>query len=319
MKRAPVLSAGLGLVTLVLVGLVALVPGSARAADGYLGVHIQDIDETLAAALDLDQAQGVLVNEVVDESPAAKAGLQRGDLILTLDGRDAVDSRRFTRNVRRLDAGEAVELTILRKGKPMKLEVTLGEVPDDERFGRLPGQVRSENGDLMWLDRGNPRLEHAPNVVFRTRGGRLGVNVHGLDADLGRYFGTEEGALVLGVQDDSAAEQAGLKPGDVIVSIDGEPVEDAMDLHELVAGHEPGERIAVGVFRDRKEQSLDVELGEDLLLQRVHDLRGPHTAPRVFHLEAPPHLEGRDDLEQELQALRARLERLEEQLDELEN
>ena len=321
MKRAPVLSAGLGLFALLVAGLALSVPVPARAADGYLGVHIQDLDEALAAALDLEDAVGVLVSEVVADSPAEQAGLQRGDLILRIGDREATDSRRFTRAVRRVDAGESVQVEVLRKGRPMTLDVTLAEVPDDERFGRLPGRIRTENGNTVWFD-DDAVVERAPNVFFGTRGSgaRLGVSAHALDEDLGRYFGAEEGALVLGIQDDSAAEDAGLRKGDVIVAVDDEPVTDTFDLHEAIADHEPGDTVAVKFLRDRKEQTLEVELGEDEALHMVRGLRGPHHAPRVLHLETPhaPRFEFRDDLQEELEELRAQVERLQEQLDRIE-
>ena len=158
MKSAPVSLSRPGIVrTLVLaVALVALLAPGAFAADGYLGVHIQDLDETLAAALDLEDDAGVLVSKVVEDSPAEAAGLKQGDLILTINGREAVDSERFTRRVRRIDAGESATLEILRKGRSMSIAVTLAEAPEDEFSWSSAPHVKTVMGDAMFFGEDDP-------------------------------------------------------------------------------------------------------------------------------------------------------------------
>ena len=119
MKFAPVSRTASGLVrtAILAIALVALLAPAALAEDGYLGVMIQSVDETLAAALDLEAADGVLVSEVVEDSPAEAAGLQRGDLILSVNDRSVDDPSQFTRRIRRIDAGETATLELIRKDR----------------------------------------------------------------------------------------------------------------------------------------------------------------------------------------------------------
>lgn len=306
---------------------------AAWAADGYLGVRVQPVDEALAAALDLASADGVLVSEVLEDSPAQAAGLQRGDLILSIAGRDAGDPARFTRRVRRIDPGESVTLEVVRKGQKMELDVTMAEAEDLAYFGfeqDAPGRIEfhgesnfpfGEDGDIAIVaPRGLRRLAFGG-------GAQLGVNVHALDANLGRYFGAEEGVLVLGVREDTAAEEAGIQEGDVILSVDGDAVGTTGDLHEVLADFEPGDEVAVRLLRDKKEQTLAVELGESQVNHFVRQTRAPahpghprvrvDRAPRAEH---PVRIESWKDqeLHEELQQLRDRIERLERELEEAE-
>ena len=333
MNSAPVSPSRPGIVrTLVLaIALVALLAPGAFAADGYLGVHIQDLNETLAAALDLEDDAGVLVSEVVEDSPAEVAGLKQGDLILTINGREAVDTGRFTRRVRRIDAGETATLEILRKGQPMNITVTLAEAPEDEFSWNRAPHVETITGDAMFFGEDDGITVHggASQIIIDRlgSGAQLGVNVHGLDEDLGSYFGTETGVLVLSVLEDSAAEEAGLQTGDVILAIGEEEVTDASGLHEVLGDFEPGDEVAVRVIREKSEQTINVELGESSGLHFVREMRGLtgpgrhgrslrlHTAPRQPTRVRVEEYKGQD-IEQELEELRERLQRLEEELEE---
>jgi len=335
--------------TIALIGTATFAASDALADDGYLGVRVQTVDEALAAALDLDEADGVLVSDVIEDSPAEAAGLQQGDLILSVDGRDASDPDRFTRRVRRVDPGETVALEIVRKGKPMTLDVTMGEAENVEFLvqsrGHYPGRSHdirfysdedapfdSDNGFTVDIQRGLHTISSG-NMAFG--GAQLGVSVHGLDENLGRYFGAEEGVLVLGVMEDTAAEEAGLQEGDVILSVDGDKVGTTMDLHEVIGEFEPGDTVAVSYMRDKQEKSVDVELGESEGLRLVRELKGsgnhgnygqhgrsvwfdrapraPH-APRAIRVDiAEPR-----EIHEELMELRERLEQIEEELEKAE-
>lgn len=332
MRTAPVSPSGPGIfrALALALGLVALLAPGAFAADGYLGVHIQDLNEAFAAALDLEEDAGVLVSEVVEDSPAEAAGLQRGDLILTINGRDAVDTDRFTRRIRRIDAGETAMLEILRKGQPMNITVTLAEAPEDEFFWSSGPHVERITGDTMFFGDDDAFVVRggSPRIVIERfgSGAQLGVNVHGLEDGLGSYFGTENGVLILSVQEDSAAGEAGLRTGDVILKIEDEEVEDTLGLQAILRDFEPGDEIAIHIMRDKSEQTINVELGEDPGLHFVRemlDLRGSGHHGRSLHLQTAPGHPARIRIHgvrgeypgQELEELRERLERLEEQLE----
>jgi len=333
MKTAPVSPSGPGTARVLFLtfALVALLAPGALAADGYLGVHIQDLNDTVAAAMDLEDDAGVLVSEVVEDSPAEAAGLQPGDLILTINGREAVDTGRFTRRVRRIDAGETATLEILRKGQPMSISVTLAEAAEDEFFWRSASHAQSMSGNAMFFGDDDAFVLRggSPQVVIERlgSGAQLGLNVHGLDDGLGSYFGTETGVLVLSVQEDSAAEEAGMHTGDVILAIGEEEVTDTIGLHEVLNDFEPGDEVAVRIMREKSEQTINVELGEDPGLHFVREmkgLKGPghhgrslrlHTAPRHPTRIRVEEYQG-EDIEHELEELRERLQRLEEELEE---
>jgi predicted metalloprotease with PDZ domain len=333
MKSAPVCPSGPGIVrTLCLsLALVALLAPGVLAADGYLGVHIQDLNDTVAAALDLEDDAGVLVGEVVEDSPAEAAGLQRGDLILTINGREAVDTKRFTRRVRRIEAGETATLEILRKGQPMDITVTLAEAPENEFSWSSAPRVETTTGDAMFFGDDDAFVVQSgsPKVMLELlgSGAQLGVSIHALDNELGPYFGTETGVLVLSVQEDSAAEEAGLQTGDVILAIGDDEVTDTIGLHEVLNDFEPGDEVAVRIMREQSEQTINVELGESPgphFVREMHGLKGPghhgrslrlHTAPRQPTRIRVQEYQG-EDIEQELEELRERLQRLEEELEE---
>ena len=118
----------------------------------------------------------------------------------------------------------------------------------------------------------------APQIMVERigSGARLGVNVHALEDGLGSYFGTETGVLVLSVLEDSAAEKAGLRTGDVILKVDDEDVTDTVELHEVLGEFEPGDEVALSIMREKSEQTIDVELGEDSGLHFVREMRGPN-------------------------------------------
>jgi serine protease Do len=331
MNSAPARKAG---AVVFAIALLALITPAAMAADGYLGVRIQDVDDALAAALDLDDVEGVLISEVMEDSPAEEAGLQRGDLVLTINGREASDSGYFTRRVRRLDAGETATLEILRKGNPMTISVTLAEVPENEFFETAPRHIRLHSGGhgdapSVWTTRDDDVtvFGHVARLETMGRGAHLGVNVHSLDEDLGRYFGADEGVLVLGVNEDTAAEEAGLQTGDVILSVDGDPVDSTTELHEALADFEPGDEVDVAFLRDKQEKTVTVELGESRGVFMIREIDGAR-GMNEFHIQRAPHarphrqyrmrLHDPEDVHEELQRLKEHLERLEGELEALE-
>jgi serine protease Do len=306
--------------------LITMIAPAVLAADGYLGVRIQSIDETLAAALDLESTDGVLVSDVLEDSPAEAAGLQHGDLILSVNGRTVDDPAQFTRRIRRIDAGQGAELELIRKGERMTLTATLAEAPENEFMVRAPrAMVAPGDGKAIWIDEddGPFTVHQFPRVARLGGGGHLGVNIHDLDADLGRYFGTEEGVLILGVREDSPAGEAGMKAGDVILSVDGEKVGTTTDLHDALAEFEPGDEIEIAFMREKREQTATVELGESPGLQMVRGFHAPGSDRDIFIHRAPHHprhyrmqIHQPQDLHEELEAIREKLEELEKELEE---
>ncbi len=252
----------LALVPLVLA--IAVVGSQAKShSSGWLGVYIQDIDEDLMDSEDLPSTDGVLVTDVIGDSPAEKAGLERGDVILVFDGKDARSANRLTRLIERSDPGDKKELVILRNGSKDEILVTIGEDDDDmdiSFFGHGDNDFRIEIPDI-------PNIPSPPRAFTFSLGNvstsRIGVSLHGLSDQLAKHYGVEDGgALIDEVVEDGPAEKAGLRAGDVIVKMDGESVADIDEIREAIQDKDEGETVAVTVMRDGKESTLDVEVEE---------------------------------------------------------
>jgi serine protease Do len=186
---------------------------------GYLGVQIKDVVEAdVAARLGMAKDQvGVLVSRVFPDTPGAKAGLKNGDVILRLAGKPVPDGKELQSIVARLPLGKPAEVAILRDGQPQTLQVTIEEQPQD--YGtvqaptpRAPGRARE-------------------SVVI----GRIGVEAVDLTPDLAEDLGFKDGAkgvVVVRVQRNGLAGQAGLRRGMVITKVDKKPVTSARELSE---------------------------------------------------------------------------------------
>jgi S1-C subfamily serine protease len=274
---------------------------SAAAKPGYLGVQMQELNDALLEALDLGEGvQGVLVADVIEGSAADAAGLSRGDVIIQVDGKDVASVGDVQRRVRAFDSGEKVELAVVRDGKKRSFEVTLGETQGQERR----------------LNRGVFELGDRPGsgMMMLSMRPLLGVELRELDADLGGYFGADKGLLVLEVREDSAAEAAGLRAGDVIVAADGQKTEEVADLHAVLEDKEDGDELKLEVLREHKQTELTatVEASDTLGFGRRFHVDGNggaglwrSRAPRVFM-----HDSNQDELREELDLLRKEVEEL---------
>jgi len=223
--------------------------GKDASKKGWLGVSIQDVDEDLKEALDLKSAEGVLVNEVVEDSPAEQAGLKKKDVIVKYKGKKVTDAGELTTWVLETKPGEEVRLEIIRDGEKKKPKIVIGKQP--KSYSLLYG----EDWDFT---------PGRKSLYFGGKRGYLGVVLEGLSEQLGDYFGVKdgEGALISEVEEDSPAEKAGLEAGDVIVKIDGEEVEDPGDVVEVVTDKEKGDKVEVEVLRDKKKKTFSVEVAE---------------------------------------------------------
>jgi serine protease Do len=204
---------------------------------------------------------GVVVEEVQPDSPAEKAGVKRSDVIVTFDGERVRSVRQFTRLVQETPPGRTVKATVLRDGRQQDLQITPRE-PGGALSGRfvdrdhLPdiGALRDRMPDLGFLRDSLP-FNFNFDVQGAMSGRRLGVDVDPLTDQLAQYFGVKDGVLVRSVTDGSAASRAGLKAGDVITSVDGQPVRSREDLVRALRDAKEDE-LTIGIVRDRKESSV---------------------------------------------------------------
>jgi serine protease Do len=224
-----------------------------------LGVSVRDVEQAEASP---ERTTGVLIEDVRPGGPADKAGLKRSDVIVEFDGEQVRSARQFTRIVQETASGRTVKATIVRDGQRKNVVIT----PAARRSADVwidGDRIRERLGDLGDL------ADRLPNFNFDfglsvDSGRRLGVTVNELSSQLAEYFGARDGVLVTSVSDGSPAARAGLRAGDVIVSLNGDPVRSREDL---VRGIRDAERerassldVKVGYVRDKKTQTATVTL-----------------------------------------------------------
>lgn len=282
---------------------------------GWLGVYVQDVTKDLKEAMDLKSKRGVLVRDVVEDSPADEAGIKSEDVILIFDGNKLKDSGDLISLIRQTSPGNEADLVIVRDGKEKTVTVVLGKVPrDDLRMLELiPG-----------FELGKFKPYSYSFSVFS--GGRIGVKVQDLNEQLGEYFGVKdgEGALVTEVDEDGPAYEAGLRAGDVIVKVDDEEIEDVDDLTDEISDKEEGDKVAIEVIRDRKSKNFTVEVEKQKEwssvylkeLDKLKVLPEKLREPKIIW-EEEKFRGHEEELKEELENLREELEELREELKEL--
>lgn len=192
---------------------------------GYLGVYLQDISDDLKDALDLPSLEGVLISEVAPNTPAEKAGIRSGDVVVEYDGKKVKNRQSFKIKVAATSVGETVELKIIRDGKEKTVRATLEEYPED----------------VAVADEGREE---------KTALGLKVVNV--TDAQAQRFkLEAQRGVVVINIGADSPAGDAGVRVGDVILSVGQTEIHDATDY-----------RTAVSQLEENKPAILHIQRGE---------------------------------------------------------
>ncbi len=181
-----------------------------RFARSWIGIKIQPMTDALAASYGLKRPDGALISEVVSGGPGASAGLKDGDVVLEFDGKPIRESSDLPLYASMAGVGKSVGMTVWRNNRRMALDITLAAFPDETT------QVASTE---------------APE-----REGRLGLTINDITPDLRRKFDLDSrrGAVVTDVERGSAAANAGLQPGDVILGVNGQDVQRARQFAETV-------------------------------------------------------------------------------------
>ncbi|QID19260.1 DegQ family serine endoprotease [Nitrogeniibacter mangrovi] len=198
---------------------------------GRIGVGIQDVNQALAESFGLDKPAGALVTQVEPDSPASKAGLEAGDVILALNGKPVTDSGELPPEVARMKPGSNATLKIWRKGDTKNVDITIGELNSKD-------QVAS-------ADDGSADQ------------GRLGVVTRPLTDQERAQAHVDNGLLVGAVT--GAAERAGIRPGDVLLAVNGHPIHSVKELRHLIGKSE--HHIALLVQRDDARIFVPIDLG----------------------------------------------------------
>ncbi|MGD0191263.1 MAG: PDZ domain-containing protein, partial [Rhizomicrobium sp.] len=178
-----------------------------QARRGWLGVQIQQVTPDIAEGLGLPTAEGALVADVTSGGPAAKAGMQGGDIVTSFDGKPVPDSRALPRIVADTPIGKTVDVEVLHQGRKTHLHVTIARLDDD--------------------DAALPKLAHAPAAHTNGKLAELGLSLSTIDGDARSKYhlgGDVQGVVVSSVDPDSPAGEQNFRPGDVIVQIQSQAV-----------------------------------------------------------------------------------------------
>ena len=286
------------------------------ATEAWLGVYSQTLTPELREGLNYG-GSGALVNRVVEGSPAEKAGVKSGDVVVGINTTTVASATDLTKAIRAAKVGQAISVRIVRDGKRATLSAKLAERPAEDSEGseapEPPGGTRyksDHDGDLdFFFDHDMPGF-----AMFSGGRGRLGVRIQDLNPDLGSYFGVTDGkgVLVVGVLKDTPAEKAGLKAGDVITRAGDRKVEDSEDLVRALRAAD--KKVALTVVRKNATRTIESELLESPLMRMRHDgdmsWRDGDIRIHRVQRDVP------DDVRRELDELRRELRDLKSKLEE---
>jgi serine protease Do len=230
----------------------------AEGRESYLGIGLDEVTPETVTRLKLKAERGAVVIDVAADSPAAKAGLQKDDVIVRWDGEQIESAIQLSRLRRETPSGRTVRLGIVRDGREIEVSLQLAERPQRVRGARGRIYAPRVAGTRFRPERVIRPRTISPRAIRR---GPIGMQMLSLTPQMAEYFGLGQrsGALVTWVDQDSSAAKAGLKAGDVILSISGETVEDPGDAWRTLR-QKAGETVEIKVMRDRREQSLTVQL-----------------------------------------------------------
>lgn len=193
-----------------------------KVARGWLGVGIQEVTPELAQSFNMKDKQGALVGEVFKDSPAEKAGIEQGDIIVEFDGKQIKESKDLPHLVAATPIGKSVPVKVARNGKMVSKDVKVAEME-----------------------------EKTTEVAKAPTGKKLGIGVQNVTPDIARQLGLKEtaGVVVTQVEPGSPAENAGIQRGDVIHEVDRKPVKDVRGLMDQIAKTKDNESILLLVQR----------------------------------------------------------------------
>lgn len=206
---------------------------------GWLGVYIQELSTELAESFGMDRPKGALITYVIPDSPAQKAGIEVGDVIVEYNGHPILRSSELPPRVGETLAGDKVPILVIREGKTRKINLTIGELPDQVA---APGEItRPENGTLNKI---------------------LNIRVKKLEPDRKKKLAQDQRGLEITEVNSGAGDRAGLEVGDVLLMINNVDLKDERDLDRAVTRIPKGKTVPILVFRGEGPMFLVLKLDE---------------------------------------------------------
>lgn len=276
--------------------LAPLPPMHAMACEkhAYLGVSTRSLDDELRAELKTELKEGAYVIEVIEDTPAEKIGLKKGDIITAVDATKVSGPEDLSEAIKSHEPGDKVKVTWFRDGKKNTASAELDE-HETKAFAyayRNPGHGDAE-WDMEYLD--DMKMLAEPRAF-------LGVNP--ADDDVAE---NSNGAAIGKVEDGTAAETMGIKEGDVITSVNGDAIADFRALADKIRSMEPGDAVTVVVERNGARHTLSGTLGESKDFMRTFSFNG--TPGMHFDMEGLSP-EAQDELRREMDQLRREMDEL---------
>jgi serine protease Do len=213
---------------------VAQLKATGHVTRGWLGVSIQSVTPEIAASLGIKESKGAIVASLVPNGPAAKSGMEQGDVITAIDGQPVEDSRDLTRKVASVQSGKVSTFTLSRQGKPVEVKVTIGTRPDEKVALNAPAgapAAASASAAGLGLSSLTPEAKRAYN---------LGDDV-------------KNGVVITKVDPDSDAAEKGLQPGDVVLRIGNRTVKTPADVSAGIAEAQKGGRKSILLLVARQQ------------------------------------------------------------------
>jgi serine protease Do len=211
---------------------------------GWLGVSIQPLTPELAKSFGLTGTQGALIGGVSEDSPAARAGLKEGDVIVAFDGKPVESPRVLPALVANTPVGRGVPVAIVRDGARQTMTVTVGNLADSREARAVPGTPAEKGRDSRATE-------------------KLGLALQELTPELAKQLGVqgEKGVVITEVKPDSPAAQAGLAAGDVIREVNRTPVQGMLDVEKGLARRPDAGQVLLRVERDGAQRYIVIAAG----------------------------------------------------------
>jgi len=239
---------------------------AAGSRSAWLGVYTQEVDDDLAEDYSLAADHGAIIDDIVDDSPAEKAGLEEDDIITAFDGKVVRDDDDLTDLVQDANPGDTVSLTIVRDGKEQQIKVELGRRPRTSSWYGDLGHFKAPHPPRM------PKMPALPSPVvpdyyyFNSDDDYpyIGVSLLEVSRKTAGSLGADKGGVLIDdVEKNSPAEKAGLQAGDLIVAIDDEKIFETEDVREIIGDKDEGDIARITYLRNRQPSTVDVKVAID--------------------------------------------------------